>query len=132
MKHDTPSRDQSSPPSRRVRVSGTDWLVLWSALLLTIALDWRQYPGWWLPGMVVIHFFLFCNVFKVPRKLELLWAAAFLINTGVWLAVGRFDWLPVLLCQTPITLAAIGITLASRRHHQNPVPTKNKATGGTK
>jgi len=130
MKPDAPPRDHSTPPSRRVRVSGTDWLVLWSALLLTIALDWRQYPGWWLPGMVVMHFFLFCNVFKVPRKLELLWAAVFLINTGVWLAVGRFDWLPVLLCQSPFTLAAIGITLAARRRRRNPSPAKSQANAG--
>ena len=115
MKPDTSPDPDPVRPARRIRVSGTDWMVLWSALLLTIALDWRHYPGWWLPGMVVIHFFLFCNVFKVPRKLELLWAAVFLINTGVWLAAGSFDWLPVLLCQTPFTLAAIGITLAGRR-----------------
>lgn len=100
---------------RRVKISPTDWLVIWSTLGLTIALDRLSYPGWWLPAVVVAHFFLFCNVFKVPRKLELLWAVVFLINTGVWLALGRFDWRPVVLTQTPFTLAAIGLTLVARR-----------------
>lgn len=100
---------------RRVQVSGTDWLVIWSALLLTIALDRLEYPAWWLPGMVVAHFFVFCNVFKVPRKLELLWALVFLVNTGVWLGLDNYDWLPVLLTQSPFSLAVIAITLAIRR-----------------
>jgi hypothetical protein len=110
------------PDPRRVRISGTDWIVLWSALLLTIALDRLGYPGWWMPAMVVGHFFLFCNVFKVPRKLELLWAGIFLINTGLWLAAGNFDWRPVLLTQTPFTLAAIWFTLARRRRAERGVP----------
>jgi hypothetical protein len=129
----TPLDPASVPPvvdRRRVKISGTDWMVIWSALLLTIALDRLNYPGWWLPGMVVAHFFLFCNVFKVPRKLELLWAAVFLINTGVWLAAGRFDWRPVLLCQTPFTLAAIGLTLARRRRAGEDNDARRKVRSG--
>jgi hypothetical protein len=103
---------------RRPHISPTDWLVIWSALGLTIALDRLAYPGWWLPAMVVFHFFLFCNIFKVPRKLELGWAGVFVLNTGVWLALGSFDWRPVLLTQTPFTLAAIGLTLAARRRRR--------------
>jgi len=113
-------RPASAADPRRVKISGTDWLVIWSTVFLTIALDLRQYPGWWLPAVVVAHFFLFCNVFKVPRKLELLWALVFLINTGAWLAAGRFDWPPVVLTQTPFTLAAIGITMARRRRPRLP------------
>ena len=115
MERPDPPSATRPPEPRRVRISGTDWLVIWSALLLTIALDRLGYPGWWMPAMVVAHFFLFCNVFKVPRKLELLWAGLFLVNTGLWLAAGRFDWRPVLLSQTPVTLAVIGFTLARRR-----------------
>jgi hypothetical protein len=115
MEHPDPPPAARPPDLRRVRISGTDWLVIWSALLGTIALDRLKYPGWWMPAMVVGHFFLFCNVFKVPRKLELLWAGVFLINTGLWLAADRFNWRPVLLSQTPVTLAVIGFTLARRR-----------------
>lgn len=99
---------------RRVHISLTDWFVIWSTLGLTAALDRLAFPGWWLPAMVVGHFFLFCNVFKVPRRLELAWAGVFVLNTGLWLAAGRFDWRPVLLTQLPFTLAAIGLTLAAR------------------
>lgn len=114
------NRQPSAPDSRRVKVSGTDWLVIWSTLLLTIALDRLAFPGWWLPALVVAHFFVFCNVVKVPRKLEILWALVFVINSGLWFAVENFDWRPVLLTQTPFTLAAIGLTLAGRRRSSLP------------
>jgi hypothetical protein len=118
---DQPAQNSDSRP-RRVRISGTDWLVLWSAVLLTITLDRVGYPGWWLPGMVVAHFFLFCNVFRVPRRWELAWAGVFALNTGIWLALGSFDWRPVLLIQSPFTLAAIGMTLVSRRRGRHIEP----------
>ncbi|MFN0126338.1 MAG: hypothetical protein ACKV19_06605 [Verrucomicrobiales bacterium] len=110
-----PNRQSPAPDPRRVKVSGTDWLVIWSTLFLTIALDRLAFPGWWLPGMVVAHFFVFCNIVKVPRKLEILWALLFVINSGLWFAVENFDWRPVLFTQTPFTLATIGMTLAGRR-----------------
>ncbi len=117
MKNPEPQPAARTNLHRRIHVSGTDWLVIWSALLMTIALERLGYPGWWLPGMVVAHFFLFCNVFKVPRKLELLWAVLFLINSGLWLAAGNFNWRPVLFTQTPFTIAAIALTLAARRRN---------------
>ena len=30
-------------------------------------------------AVVVLHFFLFCNVFRMSRSLELIWAAAFVL-----------------------------------------------------
>ncbi|CAK0748261.1 hypothetical protein CCP3SC1_1760005 [Gammaproteobacteria bacterium] len=36
---------------------------------------------WWaglLIGLVLGHFFLFCNVFRVTRQTELIWAGAFI------------------------------------------------------
>ena len=33
----------------------------------------------WLFPIVLGHFFLFCNIFRIPRKPELVWAGAFLV-----------------------------------------------------
>lgn len=40
---------------------------------------------WWagmVIGCVVGHFFLFCNVFRIARKPELIWAAVFIVLVG--------------------------------------------------
>ena len=43
---------------------------------------------------VLGHFFLFCNVFRVRRPPELIWAGVFVLNFGVWMAVGGFEVTP--------------------------------------
>ena len=67
--------------------------------------------------VVLGHFFLFCNVFRVRRNHELAWAAVFLVNVGAWLASGTFDWWRVLAVQSPFTLAAIVIEIRSPGYH---------------
>ncbi|HZE97975.1 MAG TPA: hypothetical protein VE981_13180 [Planctomycetota bacterium] len=52
-------------------------------------------------------FFLFCNVFRVRRAHELVWAAA-----------DRFSWPAVFPAQRPFTLTAIGAEIRSRECHR--------------
>jgi hypothetical protein len=46
-------------------------------------LAWAE-NGWagFLVAFVVLHFFLFCNVFRISRSPELVWAAAFVLLAG--------------------------------------------------
>lgn len=53
------------------------------------------------------HFFLFCNVFRVPRTHELVWSGVFLVNVSVWYVLGPLDWWAVLGTQAPITAGLI-------------------------
>lgn len=72
---------------------------------------------WPLPALVLLHFFLFCNVFRIRRRYELLWAAVFVANAiGWWLGGVPSCW-PVLAVQTPFTLLAIGAEVRSPRYH---------------
>ncbi len=71
----------------------------------------------WILPFALGHFFLFCNIFRVRRGYELVWAALFLINFGVWFMTGRFSWPMVLAIQTPITLIAIGAEMRSPQYH---------------
>lgn len=51
--------------------------------------------AWWAAmviGFVVGHFFLFCNVFRIARKPELIWAAVFIILTGSTVLTGMPGW----------------------------------------
>jgi len=51
---------------------------------------------WWaglVIGFVVGHFFLFCNVFRIARKPELIWAAVFTVPTGSTVLTGMPGWI---------------------------------------
>ncbi len=71
----------------------------------------------WMVAIVAGHFFLFCNVFRVRRRRELFWAAAFLANAGLWLLFGQLDWFRLLVCQLPVTAGVIAWELKSARYH---------------
>lgn len=61
----------------------------------------------WLFPFVLGHFFLFCNIFRVPRKPELVWAGAFLVlATGCLVAnasILHAVWLVLPITATVIT-----------------------------
>jgi len=72
----------------------------------------------WVIPFAAGHFFLFCNVFRVRRKYELLWAGYFLVNAAAWWTVlGHFPWLLIFALQTPATLAAIVAEIRSPHYH---------------
>ena len=100
------------PPRSPVgfRFSWTDAVFLAVSAVGTWLL--RATPFVVLVPFVVVHFFLFCNVFRVRRKWELTWAACFLVNFAAW-ALTRFSWTGVFAVQVPITLAVIAITVRS-------------------
>src|SRR5258706_13436345 len=55
-------------------------------------LHWLGSSLWWVVAIVAGHFFLFCSVFRVIRRRELIWAALFILNVRFWLLLDRFDW----------------------------------------
>ena len=71
----------------------------------------------WIVAMVAGHFFLFCNVFRVVRRRELIWAVTFVANVALWLSLGRLDWPNVLACQLPISAGVIAWELRATRYH---------------
>ena len=85
------------------RFSLRDLLVTLAVAGLTWGLvHWRGALGW-LPAVVLGHFFLFCNVFGIGNRRELIWAAVFIVNALAWSLTGSVRWGPILLTQTPVT-----------------------------
>lgn len=112
----------TGPRTWGARFSLTDGLALLAGAVLTWQLhlalsgdEARWAVG--VPAAALGHFFLFCNVFRVPTRLELLWTASFLVNVVAWRAAGALGWLPVLATQTPITLLTLAATIRSPRYH---------------
>ena len=91
------------------------------ALAICGLLCWLTWP--WLGRFALVfpitlgHFFLFCNVFRVRRSYELIWAGLYLLNVACWMLLWEFRWLGVLACQTPLTLVLIVLEVRSSRYH---------------
>ena len=107
----------ANSPTHGFRFSRVDAVVLLTAAGLTWAL-WR-YVGQFalLVPVTLFHFFLFCNVFRVRRSAELLWAGAFVVNFAMWALSGSFSWWAVLGAQLPVTLAIVVVEVRHPRYH---------------
>lgn len=101
---------------RGFRFSAVDAAIIVASVAATWLLLPRIGVYAWIPIVGFGHFFLFCNVFRLRRRSELIWAAVFVVNFGAWAATGRFAWSSVLLFQTPVTVAAIVVQIRSPRY----------------
>ena len=99
------------------RFSLTDALAI-IAFMSAAAVLWRLGNVlWWILVIAAGHFFLFCNVFRIIRRRELIWAGLFILNIGVWTALGPLTCPRVLLCQLPITITLVLADMRSRGYH---------------
>lgn len=64
-------------------------------------------------ALVVSHFFLFCNVLRMSRLLELIWAAVFSILAGSEIAFDRPGW-PVVFGVSILLTAVLAVVEARR------------------
>ena len=99
------------------RFSGFDALLL-AAGAGGVWFFWSR-VGWlaFVIGFVVGHFFLFCNVFRISRGLELIWAAAFLILTRFTVTSGQPTWTVTALLSLAATAVVIGVELRKPSYH---------------
>jgi hypothetical protein len=68
-------------------------------------------------GMAVGHFFLFCNVFRVRTKLELIWAAIFCCLTVFTLVFHQPGWPVTIGVSLACAAALIVIEMKSPSYH---------------
>jgi len=64
-------------------------------------------PVSWVPAYVVATFFLFCNVFRIGRAQELVWAACFTAVSMAALYLEMPYWETVLPVSIPVTAAVV-------------------------
>jgi hypothetical protein len=68
-------------------------------------------------AFVVGHFFLFCNVFRISRSLELIWAAVFLVLTRFTITTGQPTWTTTATLSLALTAVLICIELRKPSYH---------------
>ena len=99
------------------RCSALDAVVLAAGILASFAIG-RQ--GGWMSFVipyVVGHFFLFCNVFRISRRLELLWAVLFVALALLTVTSGRPGWPTTIAVSFAATLVVIGLALRQPSYH---------------
>jgi hypothetical protein len=108
---------QGQPRTFGFRFSRTDGVALAVCLVSCLTL-WGLTEGTIVLFPVVLgHFFLFCNVFRIARRLEYIWSGVFLVNYLGWALSGGFSWLGVLVIQTPVTISLILLMIRSPWYH---------------
>lgn len=97
--HNTEAQDRFAPG---FRLSALDAIVVVVGLVAAFAL--ATIVPWWgfMVAFVVAHFFLFCNVVRMARPLELAWAGIFLALAAATIALDAPGW-PI---TTSVSLAA--------------------------
>jgi len=83
--------------------------------------SWFLWPrSWWLGfviAFVVGHFFLFCNVFRLSRSLEFIWAGVFLALMRFTVVSGHPTWPTTAVLSLVMTTVVVGIELRRPSYH---------------
>lgn len=99
------------------RLSALDVAVLVAATIGAVLL-WKM-TWWWgfVLGFVVAHFFLFCNVIRMARPLELIWALIFLVLAGATIINGSPGWTITTIASLFVTVIAVAIEMRKPSYH---------------
>ncbi len=76
--------------------------------------------AWWLAAgitFVVAHFFLFCNVFRIARSLELAWAAVFVLLVCGTVLTETPSWPWTVGISFAMTVIVIGLQMRRPTYH---------------
>jgi hypothetical protein len=99
------------------RLSRLDVLVVVVGVVATLVL--ATFEWWWgfVVGFVLAHFFLFCNVFRLARSLELTWAGVFVLLAGMTVAMGFPGWGITAAVSLAVTLAVVAVEVRKPSYH---------------
>ena len=99
------------------RCSTFDALVLILGAVASLALGMIT---WWMAfviGFTVAHFFLFCNVFRISRASELLWAAVFVALCSATILVEKPGWLVTAAISLAVTVLIVILEMRKPAYH---------------
>jgi hypothetical protein len=83
------------------RISAFDIVILCAGLTGSIIVYRQAWWSGWAVAFVVLHFFLFCNVFRIARAPELVWATTFIALAALTILTKFPGW----VATTAITFA---------------------------
>ena len=99
------------------RLSAFDGVVIAMSSIVSIAI------GSTTPGLafviifVVSHFFLFCNVFRIARSLELVWSSIFVALAYCTITFSSPSWPITTLALLLVTIVVVAIEIRKPSYH---------------
>jgi len=99
------------------RLSVADVFVLFGGTISAIVLS--MYVWWWgfIPAFVLAHFFLFCNMGRIARPLELIWAGVFISLAGTTIAFEMPGWLVTVPVSLFVTVVVVVVEMRKPSYH---------------
>lgn len=99
------------------RLSLRDAIVLAAGAAAALAL--ASMVWWWglLIAFVVAHFFLFCNVVRMARPLELAWSALFLALAAATIALEFPGWVATFSISLAATVVVVALQMRRPSYH---------------
>ena len=99
------------------RLSVLDMTILTVGLAATFAL--ATVVWWWgfVFGFVLGHFFLFCNVVRMARPLELAWTAVFVVLAAATVALGTPGWQVTVSVSLFTTVVMVVVQIRKPSYH---------------
>lgn len=99
------------------QLSVLDVVVLILAVIGTYVLG--RY-SWW-AGLIILfvvgHFFLFCNIFRIARKSELIWAGTFEVLTAATILTEIPGWTITIVSSLLLTLLLVMLEMRKPSYH---------------
>ena len=99
------------------RLSTVDIVVIVAGAIASIAL-WST--AWWIGfvvAFVIAHFFLFCNIFRIARPLELVWSGIFIALAYCTITFEKPSWLITIVGSLIATTIVIAIEMRKPSYH---------------
>jgi hypothetical protein len=99
------------------RLSVVDIIVLVAGTAVTIVLS--MFVWWWgfVPAFVLAHFFLFCNVVRMARPLELIWSGVYVVLAGATVSLETPGWLVTTLVSLLVTAMVVVVEMRKPSYH---------------
>ena len=68
-------------------------------------------------GFVVAHFFMFCNIFRVARPLELAWSGVFIALTFCTIMFEKPSWRITIIASLLATVFVVAVEMRKPSYH---------------
>ncbi len=99
------------------RMRWMDLLILLSGAVVTILVFEFSWYLSFIIGFVCIHFFLFCNVCRITRIAELIWAGLFIVSTALSSLLDLMSWNVVVGIMLAGTLLVLTVEIRRPSYH---------------
>jgi hypothetical protein len=99
------------------RLSKIDVIVLLTGTFGASALAMVNWSWGFVIAFVLGHFFLFCNIVRMARPLELAWAGVFVALAAATIALDTPGWLVTVSVSLATTVAAVVVEMRKASYH---------------